>query len=99
MLPALSGRPSIGLTCESIARRADAVMNPLSAGRERKRTRPDSRHTPMRVRMTPTRIVRNGAMRERSSTESPCSTSTSPTRRQIRAPVPMDEWMHVPNTA
>mmetsp|Transcript_49517 Transcript_49517/g.117870 ORF Transcript_49517/g.117870 Transcript_49517/m.117870 type:complete len:222 (+) Transcript_49517:1350-2015(+) len=90
------GRPIIGFICETMMRMADAVMKPLRAGRDKKRTRKASRKAPISAMTKPTNNVKTAPARVRSSSELLYFISCSPVRRLTRPPVPTEEWMHVP---
>mmetsp|Transcript_78312 Transcript_78312/g.254368 ORF Transcript_78312/g.254368 Transcript_78312/m.254368 type:complete len:220 (+) Transcript_78312:1070-1729(+) len=89
-LEAQGGRPSSGASCDRMMSNALAVMKPLSAGRERKRTRKASLHTPMRNMNRPTSNVRMAPTRVRYSMSSPYFINCSPVSRLTRPPVPTE---------
>mmetsp|Transcript_98122 Transcript_98122/g.274066 ORF Transcript_98122/g.274066 Transcript_98122/m.274066 type:complete len:200 (-) Transcript_98122:17-616(-) len=93
--------------CETMMRTALAVMKPLRAGRDRKRTRKASLHMPISANIMPTSAVSMAPTCVRYSTSlaqpepegAVYWTSCSPVRSATRPPVPTDECTQVPKIA
>mmetsp|Transcript_59413 Transcript_59413/g.181253 ORF Transcript_59413/g.181253 Transcript_59413/m.181253 type:complete len:272 (-) Transcript_59413:183-998(-) len=92
-----AGRPNIGTTWDNMIKYALAVMKPLSAGRDRKRTRNASLQTPMRKMKRPTSSVMMLPTCVRKSMSSPYWASCSPVSRLTSPPVPTEACKQVPN--
>mmetsp|Transcript_107685 Transcript_107685/g.310008 ORF Transcript_107685/g.310008 Transcript_107685/m.310008 type:complete len:210 (-) Transcript_107685:143-772(-) len=93
------GSPIMLASCEKMISSELAVMKPLKAGLDKKRTRKASLQTPITTKMTPTSRVKIAPAWDRYSMSSPSLISCSPVSKDTRAPVPTEAWMLVPNTA